>query len=94
MDKANVKVKSQHKVVGKSGAGSMKVFRQTNLNTVALDNTYDRVGSVSPLKYRPKVDFDGLEPREDNDERSRSNKRRNARTPDPMASRGDSPERS
>ena len=39
----------------------LKVFRQNTVCTEALDNNFDRVGSVSPLKYRPRIDMDGLQ---------------------------------
>jgi len=39
----------------------MKVFQQPTLNTRALDSDHQRVGSVSPLKYRPNLDMDGLQ---------------------------------
>ena len=62
-------------------SNEMKVFRQKSLNTGALDTTYDRVGSVSPLKYRPRIDMEGLQ-EEDYYERKHSYDRRRLRTPD------------
>ena len=51
-------------------ANEVKIFRQEHLNDVALDTTYDKVGSVSPLKYRPTINLIGQpEPRD----RSQSN---------------------
>ena len=71
----------------------MKIFRQNTVNTQALDQTYDRVGSVSPLKFRPKIDLDGLQ-EEDYYERKHSYERKKMQTPDPIASYRASPERS
>ena len=46
--------------MGSSRANEEKIFKQAALPTGALDTTYDRVGSVSPLKYRPIIDLEGL----------------------------------
>ena len=84
--------------MGSSRANEVKIFKQQHLNDVALDTTYDKVGSVSPLKYRPTINLVGQpEPRDKNQsnskDRSQSQKkdRNKMRTPDPMkhsASRG------
>jgi len=74
---SNVKIMSQRKQINKTGIGEIKVFRQRTINTGALDWDYDRVGSVSPLKYRPNIDMEGLV---DKYERKRN------MTPDPMMS--------
>ena len=37
------------------------MFRQPDINAQALDKDFDRVGSKSPLKYRPRIDMEGLQ---------------------------------
>ena len=54
--------------MGSSKANDMKIFKQEALPTCALDTTYDRVGSVSPLKYRPQIDLEGLPDPKDKDQ--------------------------
>ena len=48
------------------------------MNTNALDQSYDRVGSVSPLKYRPRIEMVGLAYTDPFD-------RSKMRTPDPTS---------
>ena len=62
----------------------MKVFNQKVLPTYGLDENFERTGSVSPLKYRPKVNWDGfsdLRPLVLTDEKSPIKR---TRTPDPI----------
>ena len=42
----------------------LKVFKQPEVRSTAFDNNIDRVGSVSPFKYRPRIDMDGLQEEE------------------------------
>jgi len=46
--------------MGSTRENDMKVFKQPGLPSCGLDSEYDRVGSVSPLKYRPRIDMEGL----------------------------------
>ena len=56
----SVKVmKSYKKKMENTGLNEVQAFKQRVNPTRTLDRSYDRVGSVSPLKYRPKIDMDG-----------------------------------
>lgn len=53
-------VKSIKKKIEPTGLNEFSPFRKAAPNTMALDKSYERAGSVSPLKYRPRVDMTGI----------------------------------
>ena len=57
------------------------MFRQPDINAQALDKDFDRVGSKSPLKYRPRIDMEGLQ-EEDYYQRKNAYDGRRLKTPD------------
>ena len=62
----------------------MKIFRQEVLPTSALDEAYERQISVSPLKYRPNIDWDGAQAVKEKNQRDRgTTDKKRMQTPDP-----------
>ena len=94
MKPQSAQIMSQKKRAIKDKSNEMKVFRQRNLPTQGLDENYERQGSVSPLKYRPRVNWEGftdLRPSARKEDRS---DRKRLRTPDPTRSSNRTPQRS
>lgn len=52
-------MKSSKKRMEKTNMHDEKIFRQKAVNNRGLDLSYEHVGSVSPIKYRPRIDMEG-----------------------------------
>ena len=59
ISKSQSKIQTQRAKLGASRANEVKIFKEKFLPTSALDTTYERVGSISPLKFRPTIDLEG-----------------------------------
>ena len=72
ISKSQTKIKTQRAKLAGSRANEVKIFKEKFLPTSQLDKSYEKVGSISPLKYRPTIDLEGkAEPIDRNQSHSR-----------------------
>ena len=52
-------MKSYKKKISQTKLNEEQIFKQRTNPTREFDTSYERIGSVSPLKYRPRIDMTG-----------------------------------